>query len=393
MQPESWLVPGKMTRFTRIVFWQNMASHHQALVLADLAKSHNFQIVWVVEEPVSKDRSEMGWPEFEDEALKLIVKPTEAQVKELVSTEPSSTLHIFGGLFNLPSSKLGIKHALKLGVPLGLMREAPVPPGFHEVDGASKLKKIPYLHYFAHKYLMLKLRKRFILGLCIGGKSMEWIRQIGYPEHALFPWGYFPPAPLPATSSKRDPGPFRICYLGVVSHTKGTDLLIRALAQIKHLEWNFRCVGKGPDLTTCQNLVQAFGLADRVTFEDFKPYSEAMEIVAKSDLVVAPSRHDGWNAVVSESLMRGTKVVVSDAAGASSLVKGENLGSVFPSEDIEALARHIAAQIEKGPTQANERKKVIEWSKAIHPTAASFYFTQIVKFLNEGGIKPPAPWD
>lgn len=370
-----------------------MASHHQALVLSDLAKIHNFEIVWVVEEPLSKDRSAMGWPELEDGSIQLVVRPDEARVKELVSTQPQTTLHIFGGLFNLPSSKLGIKHALKVGVALGLMREAPVPPGFHEVDGASKLKRIPFLHTLAHKYVMLKLRKRFILGLCIGEQSRRWITEIGYPANALFPWAYFPPPPVQPVSQKSPSGKFRITYLGVTSHTKGIDVLFNALTGLKHLDWEFHCIGQGPDLEKCKLIAREGGYEDRVIFEPFKPYSEAMAAVANTDLLVAPSRHDGWNAVVSESLMRGTRVVVSDAAGASSLITKPQFGSVFPSEDVDALAREIAKQIEIGHSKVADRKKMISWSKAIQPTAAAYYLTQIVRYLGDGGTRPQAPWE
>ncbi|QYK54495.1 MAG: glycosyltransferase [Fimbriimonadaceae bacterium] len=382
-----------MTQFSRIVFWQNMASHHQALVLSELAKVHNFQIVWVVEEPLSKDRSAMGWPELEDGSIELVVRPDEARVKELVSDQPEKTLHIFGGLFNLPSSKLGIKYALKLGVPLGLMREAPVPPGFHEVDGVSKLKRIPFLHTLAHKFVMLKLRRRFILGLCIGDQSRKWISKIGYPTNALFPWAYFPPPPASQVSFKRSSSKFKITYLGVVSHTKGTDILFQALCTLKDLDWEFNCIGQGPDLEKCKEIARTGGIEDRITYEPFKPYNEAMSSIATTDLVVAPSRHDGWNAVVSEAIMRGTRVVVSDAAGASSLITKDHLGSVFPSENIQALADQIAAQISKGPAKAAERKKTMLWSKSIQPTAAAYYLTQIIRYLGDGTNRPTAPWE
>ena len=54
----------------------------------------------------------------------------------------------------------------------------------------------------------------------------------------------------------------------------------------------------------------------------------------KSDVLILPSKFDGWGCVVNEALQCGLRVIVSDACGAHSLIQeNHDLGEVFESEN------------------------------------------------------------
>ncbi|MFX9050260.1 glycosyltransferase, partial [Acinetobacter baumannii] len=69
-------------------------------------------------------------------------------------------------------------------------------------------------------------------------------------------------------------------------------------------------------------------MADSVEVVPFQPYSQAMALLAQSDVVVVPSRHDGWGAVVNEAIGYGIPVVCTDRCGSLDMVTRPRLGTV-----------------------------------------------------------------
>jgi glycosyltransferase involved in cell wall biosynthesis len=63
------------------------------------------------------------------------------------------------------------------------------------------------------------------------------------------------------------------------------------------------------------------------------------ELYRESDVFVMPSRHEGYCVPVVEALQSGCFVIGSDAGNIPTVIGG--LGSVFPTGDVDALARKI----------------------------------------------------
>lgn len=51
--------------------------------------------------------------------------------------------------------------------------------------------------------------------------------------------------------------------------------------------------------------------------------------MSKNDILILPSIHDGWGAVVNEALQTGMYVICSNTCGAADLLKDERIGKVF----------------------------------------------------------------
>ena len=73
-----------------------------------------------------------------------------------------------------------------------------------------------------------------------------------------------------------------------------------------------------------------------------KPQTEVPLLMQESDVFILPSVYDGWGAVVNEALQVGCYVIVSDACGASDLVKNNpRIGRAFRHGDDKELAECI----------------------------------------------------
>lgn len=143
---------------------------------------------------------------------------------------------------------------------------------------------------------------------------------------------------------KKLPGvPSGQLVIGVVSrlrHEKGIDLLIRSFALIlkKHPGIHLLIVGTGPDEVKLKEMVRDLKVEQNTTFFGEANWETAMQQMALMDVVVVPSRFEGFGLTAAEAMAMGKPVVASDVFGLSEVVTDGQTGFLFPSEDTETLA-------------------------------------------------------
>jgi len=139
-----------------------------------------------------------------------------------------------------------------------------------------------------------------------------------------------------------------ILFVGALSKTKNIDTLLRAAAVVvkKHPETLFLIVGKGKEEKRLKDLLENLGLEQNVKFEGAVPYKLIPSYYHFCDLLVLPSRHEGWGRVVIEALASGKPVVLSDACGSAEFVTNGKCGFVFPVNRYDVLADKIIYLLE-----------------------------------------------
>ncbi|WP_435198362.1 glycosyltransferase family 4 protein [Janibacter sp. GS2] len=138
----------------------------------------------------------------------------------------------------------------------------------------------------------------------------------------------------------------RLLCVGAVSHAKGHDILLHALASIRDLPWRCTCVGpldRDPGAARpLPDLAEDLGLAARVTLTGPLVGADLDEQYAHADLLVHPTRTDAYAMVVTESLARGVPVLASDVGGVPLAMgrgpDGDRPGVLVPPGDGGALA-------------------------------------------------------
>lgn len=137
----------------------------------------------------------------------------------------------------------------------------------------------------------------------------------------------------------------RFLYCGQLIHRKALDLLLPAFLQVadRFPACSLTLVGEGPLRGELQRRIPE-SHSHRVTFAGFQPIEKLPQWFGLADVLVLPSRYDGWGVVVNQAIGAGLAVLCSDAVGAAEdLVRTEFNGMVFPSEDQEALFECLAA--------------------------------------------------
>ncbi len=353
-----------------IYFWQNMVAMHQVQCLRALAERH--EVHWLVDRELNDDRRSQGWvtPDTGNIAIRVV---TVADVGPILDAADPSALHVFAprGCAAGPTLLRAVRARR-----LRYLFLAELPSG---AGHALKLR--------GWIYRWLACRHRAVeCVLAMGEHGAAWYRAHGFRRVHAF--GYtVADSVLPAPEAPvRSDGVYRLVCTAQLIPQKNHRILLEALSRLSGA-WSLLCIGKGPLGASLRALAERLGLATRIRWVESLPNAEARAHIADADTLVLPSVWEGWGAVVNEAIAEGTRVVCSDAPGAACLLGLGDVGEVFPSGDVAALAAALERQRVRGPVGAAERAARRALHRRINGEAMAAYFEKIV-----AGATPAAPW-
>jgi Glycosyltransferase len=140
--------------------------------------------------------------------------------------------------------------------------------------------------------------------------------------------------------------PVRFLFLNSITHRKGVDCLIRAVAALdpeRRQAMHVRIVGDGPQRSEVELLTDELGVRDRVDFVGRVPYSEVGTYFRSADVFVGLTLRDYRSLTGFEALSFGLPILMSCHDGAVSEVveEGQN-GVVVDPRDTAAFASGLA---------------------------------------------------
>lgn len=136
------------------------------------------------------------------------------------------------------------------------------------------------------------------------------------------------------------------CVRGVqvsrlVHETKGQDLLIRALATLNtdraRPKLTIDFIGDGPSLEYLVTMATEMGVADHCNFLGALSRDDVYRNLSSYDILVQPSRIEGFGLTIAEGMAAGLVVVVSDVEGPMEVIDSGKFGHFFRSNDVASL--------------------------------------------------------
>ena len=137
----------------------------------------------------------------------------------------------------------------------------------------------------------------------------------------------------PRTARSADP---LVLDVGRLSHQRGPDIAVAALALMRTPSVRLRLVGDGPDRAGIERQAATLGVADRVELAGRRP--DTAPDIRAADVVVVPARYDGMALVTLEAMACGAAIVATRVAGSSCL---DGAGILVPPEDPASLAEAV----------------------------------------------------
>lgn len=123
-------------------------------------------------------------------------------------------------------------------------------------------------------------------------------------------------------------------FVGSISYRKGVDVIVKALAHLKHLKIHLVFLGNG-EIDWLNQLIHQHQIGDMVTLI---PFRDPTEIYSMIDVLILPSRQEGFPLVPLEAMMLKKPVIRSNIQGATDqIIEGVN-GYIFESENYLDLA-------------------------------------------------------
>ncbi|MGC3875239.1 glycosyltransferase family 4 protein [Halomonas sp. GXIMD04776] len=159
------------------------------------------------------------------------------------------------------------------------------------------------------------------------------------------------PAPLSSRSNKtaqhsgdRPPECQQLLCVATVIPRKGQDILIDALAKLRHYDWQCDLIGaldRDPQFAEkVTTLIHDHNLTDRIQLLGERPSEALKTAYHNADLFVLPSLYEGYGMVISEALAHGLPVVTTTGGAlAHTLPQAAGLG--VPPNDTQAMTEAL----------------------------------------------------
>lgn len=152
------------------------------------------------------------------------------------------------------------------------------------------------------------------------------------------------PNPLPDTAEKEAEKPSKkgryALYFGRLSQEKGVDDLIKAFKDLDDKSIELKIVGKGPQQQELKELIDGYGLNDKIELPGPKYGQELKETIAGAEFIVFPFKwYENYPYVVLEAQKAGKLVICSDIGGTREMIKDGYNGFLYEAGNIKQLTQ------------------------------------------------------
>lgn len=248
--------------------------------------------------------------------------------------------------------------------------------------------------FFKLKYRLLYYQfspyvKAFLpLGLL--GKNT--FRQYGWSDDIMFPFMYNPQLEdLSGQNDKTVRKPLRFLYVGrFYFKTKGVDVLMKATKYLRG-NWHLDLVG-GYGM----NAKEIMSWAEKNANICYIGRWNSMDVtrnMQQYDVVVIPTKYDGWNLLVNEGLHAGIAVITTNEAVSHEVIEKSGAGMVVKANSPKELANAMQCAIDNPDLVKLWKEKAHSFVPNISTPTVGKYMLDIINYsVYSEGERPKCPW-
>lgn len=344
----------------KVCFWLNAPSAHQSEFLDKLYTDKHIEELEVrYFDNQSEDYAKLGWGD--DTSLKKYEQKINTLSEALKSlTNFEDFIHIVMGEsleFNKKLIRYLVEKELKW-------------IHWSERFGVSLIDKLSYnlflFKYIKPIYLLTKKRygalvDKYALGaFSQGNLARNDFKQIGISDNKIENLFYTTKQPIVSLRSKNsNEGKINFLYIGRLNKRKGIyDLLKSFYSLTKYNNWSLTLIGDDESNGIITKVIKKVKLKDRITLINCVQHSEVLNYMINSDVLILPSRFDGWGAVLNEAISVDLPIISTNQTGAAQhIIKNQENGFIVEAGNIKQLTQAIKTYL-KNPLLINEHSKV-----------------------------------
>ena len=365
----------------RVIFLSNYLTHHQKPLSDELYRIlGDGNYFFVCTEDVEEERKKMGWPVLEAPYVVQYSDKTHDEVERLVD---DCDVAIYG-------------HA-----PLSLIKKRYYDGKIVVCNTERRYKTISrYFKYPINTYKSFYINKGYFLSSSAFAPKDYWLS--GMSLRKCYKWGYFPEvktyenidALIEAKGGRIDASSdVSILWAGRLIEWKHPESVLFLAKRLKQAGYRFHVdiIGNGILEERLKTQVKKQELSDCVNFLGSMSPAEVRWNMEKADIFLFTSdRHEGWGAVVNESMNSACAVVASNAIGSVPyLIKNGYNGMIYQNGNNGDLYDKVKYLIDN----PNERKVLQKNAyKTVHdvwsPSNASKNLISLFEALLKGGETP-----
>ncbi len=232
--------------------------------------------------------------------------------------------------------------------------------GLYHASGANVLhchcNLNDFVGYGKRRLPIFKLfLKRFDCVLVLNEQSLDYIKEISAVKTVCIP-NFISDLKTEEKRFHEAENGLKVLFLGRQTTLKGVDVFIRVaeIARQNGDGFSFRIVGN-----TSANMEHYTDLPDNIKIYGQIGHDEALRMLYDADVLLFPSRTEGFPLSVLEAMMVGTPVISSDVGAVSQML--ENTGSIVldsfePNDYYEALKKYLPTEVrQRISTREKER--------------------------------------
>lgn len=222
---------------------------------------------------------------------------------------------------------------------------------------------IGIIGYLGEPFIFLFYKKVYFMTGSLSAKND--VNKMGIPEKniTIIPHGVI--VDKPTTFFKKE-NKFTLVYLGVISKDKGIEDALLCFSILKKKKnFQFWVIGRTETErygNMIKKMIKKLKFGKKLKLWGYVSQAKKFELLARSNILINPSVHEGWGLVNIEANSMGTPVVSYSNAGLIDSVKNGVSGIVCKQNSPEKMVEAVKNLLEEKTNYQKLSREAISWS-------------------------------
>lgn len=291
----------------KLTFISNYLNHHQSALCEAFYRELGGNFRFVACMPVPQSRRQLGYMDLHQKEYVIRAYENQNCKNEAMAWCMESDVIIHGA-----APEVVAANRIKLGLPVFRYSERVFKNGLIHAISPKGRKKLKMLHS--------QYKNEKVYMLCSSAYTAKDMSRVGAYKNKAFRWGYFPEVKtyenIDTLIAQKEPS--SILWVARLIELKHPEAAIEVARRLKKDGYSFKLsmIGIGPMQEQLEQMISKEGLGDCVELLGAMSPEEVRAHMEKAEIFLFNSdRHEGWGAVMNESMNSGCAVVASHIVG------------------------------------------------------------------------------